>query len=186
MGFSLRIAALALALVCFVSTAAKAEDVANPEYKSWAKHKPGTAVSLKQTIKTQGMTVTMDQHQELKSVADDKVVVTAWATMNMGGVTRDTEKRDRTVSSKIAKEKQDMPADMNGKAEPAGNEKVTAAGKEYDCQVVKFSGGDERAKGDGKIWSSAEVPGRIVKMEMKMSGQQEGEMKSELSSVTIK
>jgi hypothetical protein len=176
---------LASFLFTFTGSAMAAEQVENPTYASWSKYKPGTEVTSNQTMVMTGMTMKMEMHQKLTKVTDDNVTVDTWSIMDMGGTKRETPKHSMTIPAKVDKGSENMPAGYTGKAEVLGNEDVTVGDKKYTCQVIHFTGEHEGSNVDGKMWSSTEVPGTMVKMDMNMTGEQAGEMKTELVKVTL-
>jgi hypothetical protein len=170
----------------FVSPAWAAEKVASPAYESWARFKPGTTVTLKQSMRMAAMSMDSEMHHELKEVTPDKVTIQSWTIANMMGMKRESPRQTITLPAMVDKGSEEMPAGYNGKVEVVGDEKVTVGGKEYDCKVVHFSGTQEGMKSDGKIWASDSVPGRTVKMEMKVTGDTEMIMNSEIADVNVK
>jgi hypothetical protein len=183
----------AVAVACLVvssfvaSVTLAADQVPNPAYQSWSRYKPGTSVLMKRTMNMQGMTIRMDAYNELKSVADDKVVVTMWTVMDMGPIKRETPRRDITIHATVDKGSDQVPAGMEGRAEVVGDEKVSVGGKEYDCKVVQFSGKNEEGnEANGKLWTTPDVPGNTVKLDMKFSGAHAGDMVAELAEVNEK
>jgi hypothetical protein len=170
----------AAALVCFASNssaqaptttpAPAVEMVPSPQYTSWAKHKPGTVVTMKSDMTTAGMAMTMDMTQTLKEVNPDKAVVDVGVKLNMGGMNQES-KQVNEIAAKVAKGHEVVPADFQGTSKQVGNEKLTVAGKSYDCTVYEIAGDSPQGKSTGKIWHTPEIPGGMAKMEMKVEGQ---------------
>jgi hypothetical protein len=104
--------------------------------------------------------------------------------MDMAGTKRQSPKHSMAIPAKVDKGSENMPTGYSGKAQVLDNEDVTIGGKKYNCKVIHFTGEAEGNKMDGKMWSSTEVPGTMVKMDMNMTGEQSGQMKMELVKVT--
>jgi hypothetical protein len=184
------IRSLALVVVALMFTAASAraqaqEMVENPAYASWAKHKPGTKVTMQMTSAMQGMTMKSDMTQTLKTVTPEKATVEMAMTMDMGGMKHEN-KSDQEITAKVAKGSEHMPPDFKGTYKEVGSEKVTAAGKTYDCKVYEFSSDADNVKSSGKLWSSPEMPGTMVKMEVKTEGAAAGTTSMAVTAVETK
>lgn len=177
----------AITTAAFVSPAFAAEKVPSPQYASWAKYKPGTTVTLKQTMKTGAMTMEAETHYELKEVTSEAVTVEMWSTSKAQGMEHGTPKRQSaSFPSTIEKGAIETPPGFDGKIERAGEEKVTVGGKEYGCEVTRLTTSFGGTKSEGKIWASDSVPGRTVKMETKLTGTTEMTVIGELANVTLK
>lgn len=185
--------ALAIALTCVFSMAADLVD--NPAYQAWAKYKPGTSITYAQESAMGGMNMTMDMTQTLAELTAESAVIDMSITSSM--MPGAPQKQKLTLAAKVEPDKvQDpgkMPPGMKGEAKPLGKEKVKVGDKEYECQVVSFTGEQQGMKMEGKTWTSSEVPGHMVKTEMKATGGQGAQgtqggidSKMTLKSVTIK
>jgi hypothetical protein len=179
------LALVVVAMLLAAGTTWAQEMVENPEYASWAKHKAGTKVTMQMTSAMQGMTMKQDLTHTLKAVTPEKLTVETAMTMDMGGMKHEN-KSDRDVAAKVQKGTEYMPPDLKGSYKEVGNEKVTAAGKTYDCKVFEFSSDANDVKSSGKVWSSTEMPGTMVKMEMKMEGAAAGTASMTVTAVETK
>jgi hypothetical protein len=168
------VVACALLLSASVSRAADGE---NPEYKSWAGQKPGTVVKYHMT--TSGATkMEMDRSVKLIEVKPDAITVEDTTVMDMNGTKINAPAQKRTIPAKGG-----AAAGGAGNAAAGGatakesEENVEVAGKSYKCKVVEAASDANGMKTKSKTWTSADVPGYIVKM----TATTEGAAKSETS-----
>jgi len=173
---------LAVLCACTFSAAAFAEQVDNPAYTGWAKYKPGTSVTIRQTMDMPGMGV-MQQTDTvtLVEVAADKVVVETKGNMVMAGQATDIPATKSSIPAKVDKaDELTSSLDAHGGSKPvvkdvkAGKDTVTIGDKKLDTVTQEFTVESkpeekEKATGTMKTWSSAEVPGGLVKAEMTMT-----------------
>jgi hypothetical protein len=163
-----------------------AEMVPSPQYTSWAKHKPGTTVTMKSDVNTGGVAMTMDLTQTLKEVTPDKAVVEVGMKMNMGNMAPPETKQTNEIAAKVAKGHEVIPADFQGSAKQVANETIQVAGKSYDCIVYEISGESQEGKSTGKIWHTPEIPGGMAKMQVQIEGQMPTTMTMNVVSVNAK
>ena len=155
------------ALICVGGSFCLGQQVDNPQYKSWAKFKPGTAV----TMKTDAAGTTIETTTTLVEVTPEKVVVESKMKMaGMEGMDMPATKMD--IPAKVA---QAAGGTATGPAPVTKDEEVEVAGKKYKTKVTETKSGDTVSK----TWTSDEVPGMMVKMES-------GTTKMALSAITIK
>jgi len=188
--FRLPAAALA-ALFCFVGTvsAEDAELVENPQFATWAKHKPGTAVKMQMTTNAQGQPMNMEITQTLAEITPDNAVIEVKTAMEMMGQKQEMPAQKVSVPAKVGKAeaaKANLPQGVNGDTKEVGTETITVAGKGYDCKVTEFSGEQQGIKTKGKVWRCDEVPGGVAKVDMNFEGAQAGNMSMQLVSVDTK
>jgi hypothetical protein len=167
--FGVLVVAAVFAVVVVAPGMARAEEVDNPQYQSWAKFKPGSTRTLVGEMSAQGMPMQMEMTSTLKDVTPDEATISTRVTMHAMGEARERPAQERPVRAKM--EKQDI--------QPVGEEAVEAAGKTYKCKIYDVQsespmGG--RARGQqgesatkpaiskSRIWVSPEVPGGLVKM----------------------
>lgn len=183
------VASVIAILGLFAGSAIAAEMVDNPVYQSWAKFKPGTTVVYNHEIAAGTMTMNMEMTQKLIEVTPEKATVemtmTTSAMPNMNHPGRKSE-----IPAKIDKDQLDtagkLPQDVKGEAKPLGKENVDVSGKAYECQVTQITGEQRGQKLEGKSWTTPDVPGNMVKVEMKSAGEQPFSMKMTLSKLDIK
>ena len=175
-----------------VGSVAGAEMVENPVYQDWAKYKPGTSITHTQATAVAGMDMQMEMTQTLKEITPEKAVVEM--SMKSSMIPGNPQAHAMDIPAKVeASQVQTpgkMPEGMKGEAKSLGKEKVKVGEKEYDCEVTAFKGESEGMKSEGKSWTSDQVPGSMVKMEMKAAGgegnEENMETKMTLKSVEIK
>ena len=176
--------AVALALLVAVCTAGAGtalaqELVDNPQYTSWAKHKPGTSVTMKMTQAMGGQNRDMELKQTLKEVTPDQVTI----ELQMSAMGQQMPATPLTIKKKVTPDEAkygQLPPGAKADVKEVGNETVTVAGKEYNCKVSEVTGEAQGSKSKGKLWRSEEVPGEVVKMEMTSEGTASGSMKMEI------
>lgn len=152
-------------LVC--NAAASAALIDNVDYASWSKLKPGAKVVHEMTMSMQGMSMTMEITQVLKSVAADKVVLDVTTVTSMGTF-KNEQKSTRDVPAKVEETQQQLPGEIKGTIKETGTGTVKAANQEFQCKILEFSGTAPTGATSGKIWRSEKVPGGVVQMEMTM------------------
>jgi hypothetical protein len=161
------LAAAWLGAVALAAPAARAEQVDNPAYQSWAKQKVGTTVSHESTSAVAGQEFKTEMAQKLVELTKEKAVIEATTKINIPGAPP-PQPQKMEIAAKVdaaqAKPGQ-MPPGMKGEVKEQGSEKVEVAGKSYTCKVYTMTGEAQGAKMTGKTWTSDEVPGQLVKME---------------------
>lgn len=177
-----RFAVSTLALTMILAVAAQAQN--NPVYDSWAKHKPGTSIKLKMVSDAAGNKTEMETVQTLKEVTPDKVVIENQTTLTMMGQKLEQPAMPMDIPAKL-------PAGQPGAAEPTkspdvqtkeSTETVTVSGKSISAKVLETK--DQTSW--SKAWSSSDVPGTVVKMESKTTGDMASSMTMELVEMNIK
>ncbi len=179
MGKMLYVAVLALCLTG--GAMARGEQVDNPAYASWAACKIGTTVTHKQTMQITfaGMNAPLQIEmvitqtlQEIKAEAITVEVTTAAVANGQPAPSMSQPAKKTLIAAKIEKGVVDVPADIPAsqvKDVKAGKEAIEVAGKKYEATTVEFtqagSGGLGPDNTELKVWSAADVPGRLIKME---------------------
>ncbi len=174
--FTIALTLMMLMLTVGISQAVAQEMVDNPVYQDWARFKVGTTVSYEQKMKAQGQDMAMKQTFKLTALDKEKADVQLTQSMNMGGMAMEMPGMTLTHPAKVKKEeldKADQPGEMPRIKVEGGREKVDAAGKTFDCTWGEVEMEQDGAKMKGKTWVSTEVPGGMVKMNVK--GTVEGE-----------
>ena len=159
-----------LAAVCMLGVFAQAETVKNPEYENWARFKPGAMVKHATKSLANGQEITSTTTNKLIEITPEKLVVELSSSMEMSGQKMDSPPMKR-----------DVPAEMDkaivARTDPAQNpdmkeekETVTVAGKKFDCKVVIYTSEANGMKSVSKSWLCNDVPGGLVKTEVKTTG----------------
>jgi len=171
-----------LSLVCAAfclaaaSGAVRAEQVDNPAYVAWSKHKPGTTVTYKSTtdIKMSGQSISTEATvtQTLKEVKPEGAVVEITGKVSTGGQEQAIPARTITVLAKIEKGKEGLPAEMKGEVSDMkiGKDTVEVNGKKYETETREYSMKMTEPiamTSQSKSWTTTDVPGGMLKSETK-------------------
>ena len=157
--FRLTPAAVALAILG-LATVCQADVDKDAVLKCWQKFKPGSSATMVANIGAGGYSMQMSKKESLVEVSSDKVVIETTVSMNMGGTPRSNPPVRRTISP---------GSERHDEMKEVGHEKVEAAGKTWDCDVLEGSamlparGGPPTAS-KARIWINTDVPGGVVKI----------------------
>jgi hypothetical protein len=180
---------LCLTLIATHAALAADESVDNPSYVSWAKLGKGSSVTHAVVTQTSGQTINTETTQTLVEVTPELATVEMKNKVEMMGTTRELPPQKVTFKAKVSKQQaegQGIPQGSSAKAEPAGEEKLKVAGKEFTCKVMNFTGDTNGMKSSGKMWRSEEVPGGLVRMHMDVEGAHAMSLKMELKTLNLK
>lgn len=175
----LRGSALIVLVSAFSVSAADPNVVVNPRYTSWAKHKKGTSVTIKSVVTQGSFNLEIHSTATLVEVGLRSVELEYTKKMFSNGVERKPaaeEKPHRTSISKstlypdatkipeFEKEIGSGSAFHLPQISEKGEETLTIDGVKYKTKwfMGKASNGSE-----GKIWLCPDVPGLIVRTEVK-------------------
>jgi len=152
--------ALAIAIVGLAASVSHADVDKDAVLKCWQKFKPGSSATMVANIGAGGYSMQMSKKEALVEVSSDKVVIETTISMNMGGTPRSNPPSRRTISP---------GSERHDEMKEVGHEKVEAAGKTWDCDVLEGSamlparGGTPTAS-KARIWINTDVPGGVVKI----------------------
>jgi len=202
MRYSLRL--LAACVILGLSSAAFAELVDNPTYQNWAKYKPGTSVTLKQSSVMSMMgpaamesTIT----QKLVTVKPDSVTVEVSTSMGANISNKTTtvipakvEKGLEYIGPPEPDTKDDVKDMKEGKDTlDVKGAKVDAATHEFTVTMTHIPATTPATNPvivladtmtlKAKVWTSPTVPGGMLKMEQNGTMGQMGDMKSTITLV---
>jgi hypothetical protein len=160
----------------------------HPEYANWSRFKVGTQVKRKETLTSdQGDVVTLRSYK-LVERTDDQIVLELQfhVTRNDGLVI------NNPPSKNVIKKQFQVPAGMTIEqfAKPDLNAKEVGEGKNivlgatYNTKVFAWKNGTETGDMHIKAWFSDEIPGRIVRQEIKLPGKS-GTAIDEVTDVTV-
>lgn len=147
--------------------------VDNLEYLNWKKFPVGTEVVRTSVTTTAGKSVTTVERFTLKAVSDDELVVDRQntTTHSEGGYHQANPPDPRKIAPRILVHPE-VDADSFRKPDPkakrAGKEKLTVLGKEYECDKWEWIGTTDQGPMNVTAWLSDDMPGRVVKQEMKV------------------
>jgi hypothetical protein len=154
-------------IVGLLAPAAMAEDtVDNPAYKQWAAFKPGTVTKVQSESVTsvggKDMTTKTVITTTLKEVTAEKVVVEMVIDMDANGQKMTMPARTQDIPAKVAKTTT-QPAGVTTTKKGEGDEEITVAGKKYKAHWVEYLTASDQVESTSKTWTSAEVPGGVLK-----------------------
>ena len=164
----------ALGLLLAVAAAASAQDdemVANPKYKFWASHKPGTTAVYHEVTKFTGSekeSVPEGKeektiHYKLLSVSKDKVVVQTTVVEEECLGTVEHAPTRLTFPAKVKKANLDAVFEEFGVKDEPKEETVKVGNDEIKCKVLSGTKKKDDATITYKLYYSDSVPGGIVK-----------------------
>ena len=165
-----RVFVAAMLGVCLIGSTARAADeelVENPQYKSWASHKVGSVVTHENSSAVGGQSFKSTITQKLVEITKEKAVIEVATKIDIAGVPPQPAQKHE-LAAKVKKSEANvgrLPEGVKGEVKDKGTEKVSVAGKSYNCKVYEFTGETQGVTMKGKSWSADDVPGMLVKME---------------------
>jgi hypothetical protein len=165
------VAAIAAFAVCTSILAADLVD--NPRYLAWAKYKAGTNVKMDMDTAAGGQNMKSAMTTTLKEVTPEKVVLEMKTSMTVPGMAAPMDNvMTMTEPAKIepGKIKPTNPEQMpNCKVVGKGTEDVKIGGKSYNCDWYEVEMEQQGMKITSKLWTSNDLPDKMVKNETKMA-----------------
>ncbi|MEI8198292.1 MAG: hypothetical protein WCI73_20555, partial [Phycisphaerae bacterium] len=178
----------ALLLVSTGSFCFAGEQIDNPQYKSWAKYKPGTSVTVKTQTDMDGSQNEMETTTTLADLTAEKAVVETKMAVVAAGQKMEMPASKMVIPAKIDKPVAD-PADATNtpKADvKEGTEILEVAGQKIDCKWVQTKTTVGGKNGVSKVWTSDAVPTGMVKMDTNLEGDSKGSIKMMMTALVIK
>jgi hypothetical protein len=172
-----------LAVLAFAPLS-RAEEIDNPSFKSWAKHKVGTTVTMKTVSDVAGQKTEAVMTSKLVELTADKAVVEMTVTTKVAGMefTTPATKMENPKKIKVEGKKPEAAGKPEGVVKE-GEETVKVGGKEYKAKFYETKTKTPSGDVEGKIWMSDEVPGGMLKMESKLSGAVAGTTTMEVTEI---
>jgi hypothetical protein len=146
----------AILVLSLLGTAPQAD---NPEYGWWAPFAPGSWVKLRIDGEVEGHPYILEQTQTLIEVDADRVVVDRKGTMRIGG---------RDVPANKEKEEIRLNDENALKVLNEGDEQLLIRGAWMPCHRLEAR--DDRAGARVQFWIAKDVPGGVVKGEVRPEG----------------
>ncbi|HKB03620.1 MAG TPA: hypothetical protein VKD90_15460 [Gemmataceae bacterium] len=146
--------------------AAPRDQIDNPQYQSWARFPKGTTVihrSVTRTDGTEGETVTTTTYTLVEMTPERTVVEVQNSTRRYDGLETRNPPAKYTHPRRIAGPPGGTPAESKDE----GEEKLLVSGREYHTRWHKTKDRNEAGEVFAQVWSSAEVPGSLVKSVMR-------------------
>jgi len=138
-----------------------AQEASNPDYSRWASCKVGSWVKMKTEIETGGNKMAVPTETTFTLIElDEKKAVVEEVTLNLL-IDKDSPRQEKS-------RKRTFRADGKKKADigKEGDEELEIAGKKLACHWTETTPpAVGTAAPTQKIWTAAEVPGRIVRLE---------------------
>jgi hypothetical protein len=151
----------AFSLLAACAAVAYAETVESVEYKRWSECKAGSWVTFNATVTdAEGKKREFELTNKLVEITPEKIVIET--TETEGGKAKTPSKKDH--AAKVEK-KAESPGERKD-----GEEEIEVAGKKLKCKWESYK---SEGKGDVvevKDWFNDEVPGKMVRHEIKKSG----------------
>jgi hypothetical protein len=144
----------------------RAEEVESPAYRSWAKVKPGTEVTVRTTTKSSiGMAITTTKSR-LVDIDGTKAMVETWAEIKSpSGETTEIPHSTYPVRRMVPVPAGIKPEEV-GRAPGAiarGEEEVSMLGRTYKTLWYDTTGMTESGKSYSRAWITEDVPGLMLK-----------------------
>ena len=156
-----RLFAATVVAVLVAPTIGSAETVESPIYKSWARTKVGTVVTVKSVTRMKGDTIESSIRYTLVALSPE--MATLEAVASSGGVESSPRKleyrRDFPLFPGLKKEDIGKP---DGATEN-GREPLTMAGQVYPTQWYVTKGKTEAGESIARTWTSEDVPGMLLR-----------------------
>lgn len=146
---------------------ARAEDVENPEFVSWSKHKKGTVVTLKKIDSASGSGTQWVVTYTLHEVASDHVTIVLQIAIELPEGDMKPIAHQYTVpkSKKLAKEERaaDVRAGKPDGAFDEGKETLDQNGIKLKTRWFKYKTAARGRSWEGQVWLSEDVPNLVVR-----------------------
>lgn len=143
------------------------EKVENPEYASWAKHKKGTAVTLKSTTVAGAINSESVITTTLADIGADSLTVEMAVTSKVNGMEFKNPPIKREIAKSVALpagvKKEDFGKVAAGAKAEEGTETVKVGGAEYKAKWYKSKTKAGDGEVESKVWMSDDVPGGLLK-----------------------
>ncbi len=158
-----------------IKNATKSAEVDQPlvdrvEYVNWSHFPMGTSVTLARETKSDVDKVIVTTISRLAEKTDNKVVIETQITVDRGSEPlKNPPMRIEYPANFRLPPKMDagqfaLPAQN---AEATGEESIQFDGKDYQAVVYSWTGSSEAGPTKNKMWFSNEIPGRVLRHEMK-------------------
>ena len=162
-------------LIAGLLVAAVQETAENPEYRSWSPFKAGTSVKLKEVAESGTITETL---LTLIEVDEKKAVVEARVVRFSRGMKAEMPVERREITALVPKE----DLQPQGQLLDTGEEEIQVAGRRILCRWTEVR---EAANVIVRTWTNSEVPGGIVRREIRTEGPTPSVIRLELVEWTM-
>ncbi|HEX7897086.1 MAG TPA: hypothetical protein VF950_04970 [Planctomycetota bacterium] len=131
----------------------------NPEFPYWKSMKPGSTAKYKLEMNQGGQLITGEMIRTLIEVGADKAVVERKGKMTVGEQIIDVPVEREDVKAKEEKPEKILKESV---------EEIEVAGKKMKCRYLETEKEEEGGKTFAKVWAHEDVPGGVVKADVKM------------------
>ena len=146
-----------MTLLLALTVALQAGD--NIEWPYWKSMKPGSTVKYKMEMTNDGKSMSGEMIRTLIEVGADKAVVERKGKMTVGEQIIDVPVEREDVKAKEEKPEKILKESV---------EEVEVAGKKMKCRYLETEKEEEGGKTLAKVWAHEDVPGGVVKADVKM------------------
>lgn len=178
---------LALVVSLGGGAAGAQEKMENPTYASWAKHKVGTAITLKSTTTSTMFSSETLIGMKLVEVTGEKVVIETTGKSKVAGMEVELPpmKQDHLKTIELPKgaKKEDLAAGKPAGTTKEGTETVKVGGQDVKTKWYEYEVKTKDSAMTAKMWMSDDVPGSLVKMETKVLTPLAADTKMELVEI---
>ncbi|MBC7783100.1 MAG: hypothetical protein H7144_04605 [Burkholderiales bacterium] len=184
----LRVAACSAIALILGAASAGAEPVKNPEYENWAKFKTGAMSKVEVVSAAAGNETKQTIVTKLLEMSPEKAVVEMNISMDMMGTKMDMPAQKREIKAMIDNTTTPTPKPDAGTKLPevkTSQETVKVGDKEIKCTVAEATSEQNGMKTVSKTWTSPEVPGQMVKTEMKSTGTMDSTVNMKLVEFSV-
>jgi hypothetical protein len=171
---------LCVAFTLLGSSLACAEMIDNPQYKQWAKFKPGAWVKHKSEMAMGDQKTSQEMTTKLVSVTPEKAVVETTMVMVMGDQKMEMPAQKMDVPAKVEKKPEATATEKPQTKE--GDETIDVGGKKYKCHWTETTMKMDAGTTVSKVWMCEDIPGNLARMESKS---QMGEMGASNTTLTV-
>lgn len=145
----------------------KEAKVPNPDYQAWSAFKPGSMVRLRQSEK-KALPAESEIVRKLVALTDAAAIVETTRSELIGDAKQELATLREEIPAMIAPPAKDAP----GEAAPReGQETLEVAGKPLKCRWVEKAFTLDGKTTVTKTWSSGEVPGGLVRKDVRNEGE---------------
>ncbi len=160
-----------------------------PVKNTWAKFKPGTTIKIKNSTSGSIGSMKFEENSTitstLKEVTESEVVITkiTEVTRMMNGQVQKQKPLETWPHYPIMAE---PPPEPEGEVVETGEEELTISSRKFKCKWTQRIQNVEENQVTSKTWTSDDMPGGLVKLEMSSEGKHKRVMRGEVFEVDIK
>ncbi|MHC9541209.1 MAG: hypothetical protein AB9903_17030 [Vulcanimicrobiota bacterium] len=154
--------------------------IENPQYRSWARYKPGTTIVWKRILTTGGMTVEQKETMTLKEVNAEKVVVES----KLLSLVNDTLVPQKT-ETQVHSARIPLSTSSEVSIRKVGEETLTINGTKFFTTIKLSEFFIRGEKNSAKNWLNDEFPGGTLKTVYQSEGSAPMDMENRVVDFTL-